>query len=166
MAQIARPNSTIDNGGWTVIGAPTHHEAVDDEIKDDDASYVKCVEGNTMLKLALSALEEPRERIGHHARIWAMAFGSGKGESVDGYLYQGTTLIGQMFSNRTIFRVPYELYSGSVLESEVLLITDYSDLQLHFEYSSIGAGEQIRITMAEFEVPNPLTYKGPVMMII
>jgi len=162
--QIVRPNSTIADGGWAVIGAPTHHEAVDDEIRDDDASYVECAVGNTMLKLGLRA-EEPRTRANHEVTIWARAIGSGKGESLDGWMYQGETLIKQLYSKKSIGRIDYSFGIRAVvgpLTAE--LITDYSALELHFSYNTMAEGEHIRITMIEF--PFPLTYKPPVMMII
>jgi len=169
MSQIARPNSTIDSAGWAVIGAPTHHEAVDDEIRDDDASYIKCVEGNGLIKLGLSEVEEPRVRSSpdHIFTMWARAIGSGKGESLDGWLYQGETLIKQLYSKKAMPRIDYSFDIRSVLGGEEAeLITDYSALEVHFAYNIIGAGEEIRITLMELEVPDPKTYKGPVMMII
>jgi len=164
--QIVRPNSTIADGGWAVIGAPTHHEAVDDEIRDDDASYVECTVGNTMLKLGLSA-EEPRARDSHEITIWARATGSGKGESLDGWMYQGETLIKQLYSNKSIGRIDYSFgIRAAVGPSVAELITDYSALELHFNYNTMAEGEYIRITMIEFELPFPAVYKPPVMMII
>jgi len=165
---VTRPNSTIADGGWIVVGAPTHYEAVDDEIKDDDASYVECVEGNTMLKLGLSPIEEPQTKDLHEVRIWAMAIGSGKGESLDGWMYQGETLIAQLYSNKSISRIPdYGIAIRAPLgQDEAGLITDYSALELHFRYNTLGAGEKIRITMMEFQVPFPAVFKPPIMMII
>ena len=164
---VTRPNSTIADGGWAVIGAPTHHEAVDDEIRDDDASYIECAVGNTMLKLGLAPIEPPRTKDLHEVTIWARAIGSGKGESLDGWLYQGETLIKQLYSKKGIGRIDYSFNIRAVvgpLEAE--LITDYSALELHFSYNTMAEGEYIRITMIEFELPFPLKYKPPVMMII
>lgn len=165
MAQIARPNSTINNGGWSVIGASTHHEAVDDEVRDDDSSYVKCVEGTTVMKLGLSALQEPTVKLDHIVTIWAKAIGSGKGESLDGWLYQGVTLIGKPYSKKSIGRIDYSYgIRGYLSVNEIALITDYSALEVHFAYKVIGAGEEIRITLIELEVPDAASeiYKGPV----
>ena len=149
-----------------MIGAPTHHEAVDDEIRDDDASYVECAVGNTMLKLGLSA-EEPRIRDDHEVTIWARAIGSGKGESLDGWMYQGETLIKQLYDKKAMPRIDYSFNIRAVVgQSYAELITDYSALELHFSYNTMAEGEHIRITMIEFELPFPLTYKPPVMMII
>lgn len=151
-----------------MIGAPTHHEAVDDEIKDDDATYVKCVPGNTMLKLGLAPIEPPRTKDLHEVRIWAIAIGSGKGESLDGWMYQGETLITQLYSGKSIGRIPdYGVTIRAPLGvDEAELITDYSALELHFMPNTFAEGEEIRITMMEFQVPFPLAWKPPVMMII
>ncbi|NVM21423.1 MAG: hypothetical protein HWN68_06550 [Desulfobacterales bacterium] len=148
------------------MGAPTHHEAVDEEVQDGDATYVKCVEGNTMLKVGLAPITPPRTKDSHEVRIWAMAIGAGKGESINGYLYQGTMLIAQVYKAKSISRIPdYAIAIRGPLDTdEAELITDYSLLELHFEYDSIGAGEEIRITMMEFQVPFPLVWKSPVIM--
>lgn len=165
---VTRPDRTIADGGWTVIGAPTHHEAVDDEIKDDDATYVECAVGNTMLKLGLAPIAPPRTKDLHEVRIWAIAIGSAKGESLDGWMYQGETLIKQLYSGKSIGRIPdYGIAIRVPLgQDEAELITDYSALELHFSYNTMAEGEHIRITMMEFQVPFPAVYTPPVMMII
>ena len=163
---VTRPNSTIADGGWAVIGAPTHHEAVDDEVKDNDATYVECAVGNTMLKLGLAPIEPPRTKNLHEVRIWAIAIGSAKGESLDGWMYQGETLIAQLYSKKSIGRIPdYGISIRAPLGTdEAELITDYSALELHFNYNTMAEGEHIRITMMEFQVPFPLVWKSPVIM--
>lgn len=52
--QIVRPNAVEKNlGPWTVVGAPTIPEAVDEETSDDDTTYTTCssVTGELALNL-------------------------------------------------------------------------------------------------------------------
>ena len=52
-AQYARPNSTIAIGNFTAVNAASLHEAVDEEIIDENDSALSPESGNAFLELGL-----------------------------------------------------------------------------------------------------------------
>jgi hypothetical protein len=150
--QFARPDGTVAPGGtWTSVGAPTLHEAVDESTANDDVDYMNATV-NTTDELTLQSLTDPGVGTGHVIRYRMQSFGGGAKERVEIQLYQGTTLIASTGTNHS--RGGYSTFSYTLLNPEADAITDYGDLRFRVVSSSVEAGESVRMTWAELEVPS------------
>lgn len=158
MPQFARPISTLENGGWEPFGASTCHEATDEETPNGDTDYAEADSADTTLKMGLSTVTDPSSSSGHTLRFTAKASGTKGPEKLDAYLYQGATLICTALSAGSITRDSYNLYAYTLTSTEADAITDYSALRIWIAVNALGAGEYIRVTQAEFEVPDAGAY--------
>lgn len=156
--QFARPDSTISTGGFTAVGAPTHHEATDEVTANGDTDYDEADSADTTLELGLSDVTDPELSTGHIMRFTHNSSGTNPPEKLNWQLMQeGTQIV--VINNVQISRGSYATASYTLSSAEADTITDYSDLRFRFTLSGLEAGEFIRITQAEFEVPG--TPPGP-----
>jgi hypothetical protein len=152
MSQKARPDSTVATGGWTVTGAPTRHEAVDEVTPDDVTTTVNCANTNTgTLELGLSNVVDPGVNFGHVIR-WRT--GDASGFSYPSYaiaLYQGSTLIKQGPQQNAV-EADWTTYEILLSEAEAAAITDYTDLRVRI--APPGSQEHSgKVTWVELQVP-------------
>ncbi|MBA7590686.1 hypothetical protein ES708_32814 [subsurface metagenome] len=154
MAQFARPNQDIATGSWTKSGGTYWWENIDEVTQNGDADYCACPNGGGILEVKLSSVSDPGVGTGHVLRLYAKSPGGGGApEKLDINLYQGGTLIANAFGNLAINRTAYTLYEYTLTEAQANAITNYSDLRIKFIEDTVGAGEEIRVTQAELEVP-------------
>ncbi len=152
--QFGRPNSTIDSGAFSVVGATTHHEAIDEVVPNDDTDYAVTSTSGDELIVSIDTVD-PEGAMGDHTmRFMAKAFGAGGPERMQIVFYQGVTEIAssEVFA---LDRTTYEVYGNALSQSEVDQITDYSNLRLGLRIVALGSGESIRVTQAELELPGP-----------
>ena len=160
-AQFGWPASTVSSGSWTATGATTLHEATDEVAANDDTDYMT-TGTDTTAELTLSALTDPASSIGHILRFRITSIGAGSKERCQIQLYQGTTLIASTGTETS--RDAYATFEYTLAGAEADAITNYADLRVRVVSSSVGAGEEVRVTWVEFEVPdaaNPPTVANP-----
>jgi len=149
--QIARPDSTVTAGGWTAVGAATLHEAVDEATANDDTDYDEKT-GSGGMELGLGDLVDPVSSSGHTVRFRAkQQTGSGGAEQLTVALFEGA--LQRATTTVTLTRGAYGSFAYTLTAAEANSIVDYTNLRLRFTPSQ-GAGEVMRVTWAEFEVPN------------
>lgn len=61
--EILYPTSTVSNTGWTITGAATAHQAVDDTTPDDDTTYIQTLTDDATITLGFGNLANSPEFI-------------------------------------------------------------------------------------------------------
>ena len=163
-AQYARPDGTLASGTWTVSGAATLHEAVDETVSNDETDYIEDT-GGGVVEFSLSDVTDPQVSTGHILRVWLRSSGTGGGEKCDVELFQGTTSIGLINNaqNRagTYLEVDMTL---DALQTDSITEAGYSDLRVQVSVAGLSGADFLRITMIEFEVPDAATATAPVVI--
>ena len=149
--QFGRPDQTISNTDWTVVGAGIAHQAIDEEIPNGDIDYIIGTSKTADTVLGLPDFLDPNESTDHTIRYNAYAEGNKNEEQVQIRLFQGLDEI--VKKKFTITRDSYNTYSYTLKKGEADSITDYTDLRIQLEITKIKSGGEIRITQVEFEVP-------------
>ncbi|MCJ2531688.1 MAG: DUF11 domain-containing protein [Candidatus Thermoplasmatota archaeon] len=156
-AQFAGPSGTVSTGGLTAVGAATHHEATNEVTPNGNTDYVEADSADTTLEMNLSSVTDPQTGEGHILRFTAESLGGGASpERLNVDLYQNGTLIVNAFASYAVNRDAYQTYSYILLTTEADSITNYSLLRVRITVATLGGGEIIRVTQAEFEVPGLL----------
>ncbi|MDH5633530.1 MAG: hypothetical protein OEZ10_11115 [Gammaproteobacteria bacterium] len=161
-AQFARPNATINAAGWTVVNAPTHHEAID-EVTAADADYINSGNGNNSTAIfGLSSVTDPggANLNDHILRYRCQASGSGGPERCNAALYDGATLIFDS-GNVSATRGAFALHQFVIPDASG--ITNYANLTLQLTSSGLGGNESVQISWAELEVPNAAAGTAPTL---
>lgn len=151
MAQFGRPDSTLDTGSWSAVGSSPLHNCINEVTPNDDSTYALAESDGLIFKVTLSDIADPSSSTGHIIRCTSKSSGSGKGEDVYVYLYQGETLIAS--SGKWSTRGVYGTDTLTLTAGEAGAITDYTNLRFWVEVD-IGSGETMRVTQIEFEVPD------------
>jgi hypothetical protein len=152
VAQYARPDADISNTGWVQSTGSTLYECLD-EVSYSDADYITSDTVSESCMLRLSDVTDPASSTGHVIRLRATATGTATAEKLTYRLYQGGTLIGGV-TGASIARNTYNEYTYTLLAAEADAITDYTDLRLQFQVTTLAAGETISISWACLEVPS------------
>jgi hypothetical protein len=156
VAQIVRPTSDVTTGSW---GTTPLFSKVNDQ---SDATVITSPAAATECELALGDPTAPSVDTGHILTVRCYATGSGAGEKLTHYLYQGTTLIATSAAN-TISRGSGSIadYSYTLTTGEAALITDYTDLRIRMARTTGGGGETITVAECWLEVPDAsATFNG------
>jgi len=149
--QFGGPNETISNTDWALFGAASEHEATDEVTPNEDDDYLVGSSKTADVELGLLDFSDPQLSTNHILRFNAHSSGNGGPEKMQISLFQGAVEIAK--NKFTITRDSYNTYSYTLKKNEVDSITDYTDLRINLKITSIKAGEEIRITQTEFEVP-------------
>lgn len=154
MPQYARPDNDDSNSGWSPSTGTTLYSCID-EISYDDADYIRADVATEQCDIGLSAVSDPGIHTGHTVRYRAKATGSGGGEKLTVQLRSGVTLIATISNNITVAR-SWTQYSYTLTEAEASAITAGmygGTLYLRFYVGTLGSGETVDVSWAEFEVP-------------
>ena len=157
MAQFARPDGDISTGSWTDEGTSFNDgslwTSIEETSEDSDTSYILDAAANTTSEVSLTNVTDPAVGTGHILRAWMRSSGSGGPERLVLALFEGATqrATSGNLSNRsgTYGEVTYTLTAG-----EADAITAYTDLRIRLIASNQAGGEEVRVTQAEFEVPD------------
>lgn len=150
-AQIARPDGTATNEGWTIVGAPTVHEAVDESEPNGDTDYVGTDSTGIDAEVTLSDVTDPLSSSDHIIRFTCKAIGNKSPEKVTVALIEGVSIISS--SEKSCNRDSYGTIEITLSSGEADSITDYTDLRLRITATSLSDSESVRVTQMEFEVP-------------
>jgi hypothetical protein len=145
--QYARPDGTITAGAWSVSGAPSHHEAIDESSPNGDTDYIQA-SANTTAEVSLTGVTDPGVDTGHVIRFNSLV--QRTGSTVEVQLYQGAVPIASTGPRIHASSNIYETFAYTLSAGEAGTITDYSDLRLRI-ISSIDR-RSVRVTWAELEV--------------
>ncbi|MHC5111279.1 MAG: cytochrome c3 family protein [Planctomycetota bacterium] len=157
--QFARPNGTVSAGSWTPVGDATLHETVDETTPNDDTDYMT-TGASTTAELTLSGVTDPGVVTGHVIRFRFLSLGAGGPERCQVELYEGaTTLIASTATEQS--RDAYSTFAYTLSTAEATNIGDYGNLRFRIISSSVGGGEEVRVTWAEFEVPDAPVVNTP-----
>ncbi|HEY5643781.1 MAG TPA: hypothetical protein VIS31_13010 [Woeseiaceae bacterium] len=150
--QFARPNSTTNNGGWTVVNAATHHGAVG-EVTANNNDYINSGNGlNSTVIMTLSGVSDPggANQNDHILRFHCRSLGSGGPERCNVAVYDGGT---QIFDtgNNSANRDAFALYEFTIPDASA--ITNYSNLTVQITSTSLGGSESVQVSWVELQVP-------------
>lgn len=158
MVQIIRPASTISSGSWSPIGDSALHEVTDETSQDGDTTRAEGASGAGTFEVKLATASDPASSVDHTIHAWGKGVGSGAGEKIDVFLFEGTTQISQLANNWTPGRGSYAEGVWTILEAEANNIGDYSDLRVRFVEDTIGGGsERFNVTQVYMEIPDAST---------
>jgi len=147
-AQFARPDSDISLSGWT----DPSYSKINEVTTDDDTSYTEKT-GLGTLEVGLSDITDPNSSAGHVIRSRVkQQTGSAGPEYMTCELYQGAILIAS-YTSAKLARGAYTSLEYTLTALEADSITNYNDLRFRFT-SDQGASEVVRLSWAEFEVPD------------
>lgn len=148
MAQYARPSSDITTG-WATTPL---WSKVDEASPGSDTDYITGTGDTVTCEVKLSTVTDPSSDIGHNWSIRLQANGSGKGEEVSAYLYEGTTLIETLLNGDKPGRGAFVTRTGTLASASS--ISDYSDLRIRLVTGGNGGSESIDCSWIELEVPD------------
>jgi hypothetical protein len=159
--QYARPDGTNSAGGWTYSGASSLHEAVN-EPNADDSNYMSAT-SDTTAELSLSSITDPVVHTGHVIRFRILSIGGGAKERCQVQLYDGANPIGSSAAEQS--RDAYGTFTYNVLEAEATNISSYANLSVRIVSSSVGGGEEVRLSWVELEVPDATGAAAPTVIL-
>lgn len=162
MTQILRPNADFYGEGWTDEGTVDNdgnfYTSVDEVTIDNDDSYIQRTSTELSgVELGLASGDDPGVDTGHVLHVFFRTIGSGGPEKIDFSLVQGTTLI-EEFTNETNRSDNYADINQTITNASA--ITDYSALRIRIYASTIGNGEQVRVTQAYLEIPDASSFQA------
>ena len=152
MAQFARPDADLVEGGWTT--APLW-EKVDET--SPDAEFINGPnKANGTCELRLSDVSDPLSSSTHVMRVYGHVFGTPvTGINLYVELYDGATLIKQWLPAMTTTDASF---SYTLTSGEADNIGDYTDLRVHLVQDYItGPQGRAYISWFEFEVPDAIS---------
>lgn len=155
MALFARPDGDISVGSWSPYPADptTLFDKIDEVTYDSDTTYIVSSIDEDVCEFSLTDVADPGVGTGHILRCWAYSpAGAGAGERFYMYLYENGNLratSGVFNANRT----GYTVCEYTLTEAEANSIGNYANLRVRIHITKTDADEPIRITQAEFEVP-------------
>lgn len=151
--------TTTDDGGWVENGcsAGNLHLCLDEVTVDDDTTYLIASETeNDNFEVEFPPFTDPAVGTGHEVHIWQRADtgNSGQNERLDVFLTEaGTNRC--TFANVVMTRsASYTETTLTCTELEADAITDYSALRVDVTVDRQGAGESMRITKIEIQLPD------------
>ena len=158
--QYARPVSTNTANGWTAVGAPTLHEAVDETTANGNTDYIDSGIGNlSTASLALSSVNDPGTYSNNHfLRAQCRSTNGGKADEFCAIaLYDNGT--SALIATLSVL-VPRGSF-GAVAELQITdasNITNYDDLRVDIT-ATLNDGnkdtETVQVSWIELEVPAP-----------
>ena len=159
MVQTIRPISDISTGSWTDEGSSFNdgslYTSIQETSQDGDTSRAEGASGAGTFEVKLDTATDPVSSVSHTVKAWGKGVGSGGGEKVDVFLYQGTTLIATLANNWTPGRGSYAEGVWTISGAEADNITDYADLRVRIVEDTIGGGsERFNVTQIYMEVPD------------
>jgi hypothetical protein len=162
MAQFARPDSDIGEGGLGWLPDPGYTE-IDETVADDNDAIVGGVNWTSttsFVQVGLSSVDDPEVGTGHIVRYRAEDVSdpiSNTNADIRVLLKQGAATIATGAWETPVRDTGYSNYTLSLSGGEADSITDYTDLSLYFEVRLVGSGipdaNDVSISFAEFEVP-------------
>ena len=131
--QYARPDSTSDGGGFSVVGAATHHEALDESVADNGDYVDSVVLNSSTAILSLGGVTDPGVGTGHVLRYSCKVEGSKGPEQCNAALYDGGQLIYEVTANQPAARGAWETFVFAIPQANADLISSggYGNLTVH-----------------------------------
>ncbi len=156
MVQIARPNSDVSAGSWTLEGSSaqaTIWESLDEVSANDAVDYIESLAGDHTCEVGLdSSITDPGGNTGYILRCTIRGEGSGGPERCLVALFEGATqraISGNLSSRAAWGAVSYTLTAG-----EADAITAFTDLRIKLISDNLGGGETMWVTQVFLEVPD------------
>ncbi len=152
--QFGRPTSTLASGSWTAVGAATHHAGTDEVTPNGDTDYVNSTTDEDELQMTIDNLTDPAANTSHILSFTARSLsGGGQPERAEIHLFEGATQRASS-GNFDLDRAAYATHLYTLTTAEADGITDYTNLRFRLHVHAVQAGEEVRVTQAEFEVPS------------
>ena len=167
LGAVARPDGTITTNNWSAVGAATLHEATDDPGPGpyDDTDYITSGKFNTIGEVSLSDVTDPSVSTGHIIRYAARLVSGGGNESIQIELLENSlplsTAVSITESPISGSYTPVATYNLTAAQANA--IGNYANLSFRVTSAGHRNGEESRVTMLEFEVPE--SYSAPTITI-
>lgn len=157
MTQHLRPTATFSNSGWTIVGAASAHEAVDEPVdsNDGDASYIEAASSGAVIRFDLTLpAEEIPHRFGHSVRVAAAKIAPTGADRMLVQLQEGATVrAGKAFAVQD--GGVYRNYILHLSEAEAAAIGNYPNLVVAIEGNPVSVGNAIHVTAVDVRLPSP-----------
>ncbi len=156
MVQIARPDSDISAGSWTLEGSTaegTIWESLDEVSANDGVDYIESVGGDHTCEVGIdSSITDPGGNTNYFLRARIRGEGSGGPERCLIALFEGATQ--RAISGNLASRAAWALLSYQLTTGEADAITAFTDLRIKLISDNLGGGETMWVTQVFFEVPD------------
>ncbi len=155
MVQIARPDSDISQGGWSLEGSAaegTVWESLDEVTANDGVDYIESLAADDTCEVGLSNVTDPGGNTGYWLRLQIRGEGSGGPERCAIALFEGATQ--RAISGNFTSRAAWALQSYQLTTGEADSITAFTDLRIKLISDNLGGGETMWVTQAFLEVPD------------
>ena len=156
MVQIARPDSDVSAGSWTLEGSTaegTIWESLDEVSANDGVDYIESVGADHTCEVGLdNSITDPGGNTGYLLRARIRGEGSGGPERCLIALFEGATQ--RAISGNLASRAAWSLESYTLSTGEADAITAFTDLRIKLIFDNLGGGETMWVTQAFFEVPD------------
>ena len=158
MVQTVTCTSTVGSGTWTISGAATAHECLDEGIASADDTTTRIFTG-LIGDVAEVHLGDPTDPVVHtgHKLIYRILSSLGGQKTVTTALYEGATLIAS--ESQGAFDGVWVTHTLTLSEAEAANITDYTDLRARF--TAAGIAGFLSVTAVDLEVPDPVVALTP-----
>ncbi len=156
MVQIARPDSDVSAGSWTLEGSSaesTIWESLDEVSANDGVDYIESLAGDHTCEVGLdNSITDPGGNLNYFLRVRIQGNGSGGPERCIIALFEGATQ--RAISGNLTSRAAWSLESYQLTTIEADAITAFTDLRIKLISDNLGGGETMWVTQAFFEVPD------------
>ena len=156
MVQIARPDSDISAGSWTLEGSTaegTIWESLDEVSANDGTDYIESVGADHTCEVGLdNSITDPGGNTGYFLKCRIRGEGSGGPERCIISLFEGATQ--RAISGSFTERAAWGDKSYTLTTGEADSITAFTDLRIKLTSDNLGGGETMWVTQAFFEVPD------------
>ncbi len=156
MVQIARPDSDVSAGSWTLEGSTaegTIWESLDEVSANDGVDYIESVGGDHTCEVGLdNSITDPGGNTDYVLRVQIRGEGSGGPERCLIALFEGATQ--RAISGNLASRAAWAALSYTLTTGEADAITAFTDLRIKLISDNLAGGETMWVTQAFFEVPD------------
>ncbi len=151
--QILVPVATLDPGEWSVNGAPTTHEAIDEgtDTPDDAGSYLQAFGGFAAGTVRLATGETPSSTSGWQLKVRCTIF-VGTPQNMRVRLFEGATELLTWNPNCAV-----GTWNTRVLDidpADVAGVSDFADLRVELFTSDLPLFDFFRVSTVDLHLPD------------
>lgn len=159
MAQILVPISTITNTSWTLVGDATVHQCIDETTAaaDDNTTHIAATVAGATCEVRLGTPPLiPTDRSSHVFRARARAASTTNLRCILKQMPAGTVIKDMIID----IGASWATWVINLSVAEANLITDYTQLNVNILPRTYAAGDVVRCTAIELEVPTPIPMRA------
>ncbi len=159
MAQILVPISTVANTNWTLVGDATVHQCIDEGVAaaDNNTTHIAATTTGATCEVRLGTPPLiPTDRSNHILRARARAASTTNLRCILKQMPAGTVILDAIID----INAAWTTWVVNLSVAQANLITDYTQLNVNILPRTYAAGDVVRCTAIELEVPTPIPMRA------